>query len=172
MEVNWKREGNERLTPEQRLADIGLTLPTVPAPMANYVPAKRVQDLVYVSGQGPIVDGKPAYKGKVGNDLSTEEGYAAARLCALNALAAVRSVTGSLDAVAEVVHVRGFVSSDPSYYDQPKVVNGVSDLLVEIFGEEGQHARAALASPALPGNIPVEVEVVFRLAHNCCKGGE
>ncbi len=149
---------------EGRLRELGMELPPVPKPVAEYVPAKRVGDLVYVSGQGPIQDGKPAYVGRVGADVSVSQGYEAARLCMLNCLAAVKMVAGSLDRVAEVVHVRGFVSSAPEFYDQPKVVNGASELLVKLFGDRGRHARAALGTSALPGNIPVEVEMVVRLA--------
>ena len=148
---------------EERLGELGLSLPTVPAPVAQYLPAKRVGDLVYVSGQGPLRDGKPVYVGQLGAELSLEEGYEAARICGLNCLSAVKSVTGSLDVIDEVVQVRGFVSSAPQFHDQPKVVNGVSDLLVELFGERGRHVRAALGTSNLPMNIPVEVEMIVRV---------
>jgi len=140
-----------------------LELPEVPKPVAEYVPAKRVGDLVYVSGQGPIRDGKPIYVGRVGAEVSPEDAYKAAQLCALNCLAAVKSLVGSLDAVEEIVQVRGFVNSAPDFHDQPKVINGASELLVKLFGKRGRHARAALGTSNLPGNIPVEVEMVVRV---------
>ena len=149
---------------EVRLKELGLELPEVPKPVAEYVPAKRVGDLVYVSGQGPIRDGKLVYMGRVGAEVSPEDAYKAAQLCALNCLAAVKSLIGSLDAVEEIVQVRGFVNSAPDFHDQPKVINGASELLVKLFGERGRHARAALGTSNLPGNIPVEVEMVVRVS--------
>ena len=148
---------------EAQLRGLGLELPEVPKPVAEYVPAKRVGDLVYVSGQGPIRDGKPVYVGRVGAEVSPKDAYKAAQICALNCLAAVKSLVGSLDAVEEIVQVRGFVNSAPDFHDQPKVINGASELLVKLFGERGRHARAALGTSNLPGNIPVEVEMVMRV---------
>jgi len=145
------------------LVELGLQLPPVPTPVAEYVPAKQVGDLVYVSGQGPIQNGRAICVGRVGAEVSLSEAYEAAQLCVLNSLAAVKMVAGSLDRVAEVVHVRGFISSAPGFHDQPKVLNGASELLVRLFGERGRHARAALGTSVLPGNIAVEVEVVVRL---------
>jgi enamine deaminase RidA (YjgF/YER057c/UK114 family) len=150
-------------TIEARLRELGLELPPVPVPVAEYVPAKRVGDLVYVSGQGPIRDGKPVYVGRVGAEVSLEEAYKAAQLCALNCLAAVKSVVGSLDVVEEIVQVRGFVNSAPDFYAQPKVVNGASELLVKIFGERGRHVRVAIGTSNLPDNIPIEIEMVLRI---------
>ena len=149
---------------EAQLRGLGLELPEVPKPVAEYVPAKRVGDFVYVSGQGPIRDGKPVYVGRVGAEVSPEDAYKAAQLCALNCLAAVKSLVGSLDVVEEIVQVRGFVNSAPDFHDQPKVINGASELLVKLFGERGRHARAALGTSNLPGNIPVEVEMVVRVS--------
>jgi len=148
---------------EGRLKEMGLELPEVPRPMAEYVPAKRVGDFVYVSGQGPLKEGKPIYVGRVGAQLTLEEGYEAAQVCALNCLAAVKAVIASLDRVEEIVQVRGFVNSAPDFHDQPKVINGASELLVKLFGERGRHARAALGTSNLPGNIPVEIEMVVRV---------
>lgn len=145
---------------ERRLAQLGLELPAVPTPVAEYVPAKRVGQLIFVSGQGPIREGKAIYTGRVGEEVSAQEAYEAAQLCCLNALAAIKALTGSLDRIEEVVHVRGFVNSGAGFYDQPRVVNGASELLVSLFGEKGRHARAALGTSSLPGNIPVEIEVV------------
>jgi len=133
---------------EARLKELGFELPEVPKPVAEYVPAKRAGDLVYVSGQGPIRDGTPVYIGRVGAEVSPEDAYKAAQICALNCLAAVKSLVGSLDAVEEIVQ---------------KVVNGASELLVKLFGERGRHARAALGTSNLPLNIPVEVELVARV---------
>ena len=149
---------------EERLKELGFKLPVVPKPVAEYVPAKRVGDLVYVSGQGPIRDGKPVYVGQVGGEVSLDEAYKAAELCALNCLAAIKSVVGSLEAVEQIVHVRGFVNSASDFHDQPKVINGTSELLVKAFGERGRHARAALGTSNLPGNIPTEVEMVVRVS--------
>jgi len=145
---------------EQRLAELGLALPAVPTPVAEYVPAKRVEQLVFVSGQGPIRDGKPLYVGQVGAEVSLEDGYEAARVSALNCLAAIKGVIGSLDLVDQMVQVRGFVNSAPGFHDQPKVVNGASELLVQLFGDRGRHARAALGTSNLPLNIPVEIEMI------------
>lgn len=152
---------------EEKLAELGFELPVVAKPVAKYVPAKRVGDLVYVSGQGPICNGKPVYVGQVGKEVSAEEGYKAAQICALNCLAAIQSVVGSLDAVEEIVHVRGFVNSADSFHDQPRVINGASELLVKVFGDRGRHARAALGTSNLPGNIPAEIEMIVRVQGEC-----
>lgn len=165
------RVGGRAESVEARLEEVGLQLPSVPAPIAEYVPAKQVGDLVYVSGQGPIVNGRPALVGRVGAELTLEDGYLAARICILNALAAVKEVIGSLDHVAEVVQVRGFVNSAPDFHDQPRVINGASELLVYLFGERGRHARAALGAHVLPGNIPVEIELIVRVNSRSPKEG-
>ena len=148
---------------EARLKELGLELPPTPRPLAEYVPAKLVGDLVFVSGQGPVKEGKVAYAGKVGADLALEEGYECARLCALNCLAAVKGVVGSLERVEEVVQLRGFVNSAPGFDRQPEVLNGASELMVKLFGEKGRHARAALGTCSLPRNIAVELEMVVRV---------
>lgn len=148
---------------EARLKELGLELPPTPRPLAEYVPAKLVGDLVFVSGQGPVKEGKVAYAGKVGADLALEEGYDCARLCALNCLAAVKGVVGSLERVEEVVQLRGFVNSAPGFDRQPEVLNGASELMVKLFGEKGRHARAALGTCSLPRNIAVELEMVVRV---------
>ena len=147
---------------EERLKELGFDLPIVAKPVAEYVPAKRVGDLIYVSGQGPISDGKPVYIGQVGGAVSQDEAYKAAEICALNCLAAIKSVVGSLEEVEEIVQLRGFVNSAPDFHDQPKVINGASELLVRAFGDHGRHARAALGTSNLPGNIPVEIEMVAK----------
>jgi len=152
---------------EARLAELGITLPDVAAPVAAYQPAVRTGQYVYTAGQLPFVDGALPVTGKVGaaDGLVTPETAAdLARTCALNALAAVRSLTGSLDAVARIVKVVGFVASDPSFTGQPGVVNGASTVLGEIFGDAGVHARSAVGVAVLPLDAPVEVELIVELA--------
>jgi enamine deaminase RidA (YjgF/YER057c/UK114 family) len=146
-----------------RLAELGLTLPEVAAPVAAYVPAVRNGNLVWTSGQLPLVDGKLLAAGKVGADVDPDAAKELARTCALNALAAVASVVGNLDAVQRVVKVVGFVASDPSFTGQPGVVNGASELLGDVFGDAGRHARSAVGVAALPLDAPVEVEVVVEV---------
>jgi enamine deaminase RidA (YjgF/YER057c/UK114 family) len=145
-----------------RLGQLGVTLPQVVAPLASYVPAVRTGNLVYTSGQLPIEGGKLARTGKVGAEISPEEGKALARICALNALAAVGSVVG-IDAVTRVVKVVGFVASAPGFNGQPSVVNGASDLLTEVFGDNGAHARSAVGVFELPLDAPVEVELIVEV---------
>lgn len=149
---------------ERKLKEMGLALPAVSAPVATYVPAKRVGDLVHCSGQVPMKDGVLVRKGRLGEDVTVEEGRECARLCALNALAAIGVAAGGLGNVAEVVQVRGYVSCTPDFGQQPEVVNGASDLLVQLFGEAGRHARAAVGVASLPRNAPVEVEMVVRVS--------
>ena len=144
----------------ERMADLGLTLPPVPTPVAAYVPAVRFSDLVFTSGQLPLVDGQLTAVGQVGTAVSAEEAYACARIAALNGLAAVADATGDLDVIARVVKVVVYVSSAPGFTGQPQVANGASDLLGEIFGGAGQHARSAVGVASLPLDAPVEVELV------------
>ena len=151
-------------TPEARLAALGLTLPMVPVPLAAYVPAVRTGPYVYTAGQLPMVDGKLLMTGKVGAEVTAAEAAALARTATLNALAAVASVTGSLSAVVRVVKVAGFVASDPGFTGQPQVVNGASELLLEVFGEAGRHARTAVGTAALPFDSPVEVELIVEVS--------
>lgn len=148
---------------EAKLQQMGLELPEAPTPVAAYIPAKRVGDLVFVSGQIPLKDGKIAYTGKVGAERTQEEGYEAAKLCALNALAAVKALVGSLDVIEGIVQVRGFVNCTPDFQNHPEVINGASELLVELFGERGRHARAAVGASSLPRDVTVEVEMVVRV---------
>ncbi|MEV4290063.1 RidA family protein [Nonomuraea bangladeshensis] len=152
------------MTPEEKLTELGLTLPEVVKPVAAYVPAVRTGNLVYTSGQVPIVDGKPAGTGKLGAEVSLEQGYEMARICALNALAALKAEVGDLMKIVRIVKVVVFVASDPSFTDQPKVGNGASDLLGEVLGEAGKHARSAVGVAALPLNVPVEVELIAEVA--------
>lgn len=145
------------------LARLGLALPAVVPPVAAYRPAVRSGEYVYTSGQLPMVDGALAATGKVGAEVDPERGYDLARICALNALAAVASVA-SLDEVAQIVKVVGFVASAPGFTGQPQVVNGASELLGDVFGEAGTHARSAVGVAELPLGAPVEVELIARLA--------
>ncbi|HLQ55664.1 MAG TPA: RidA family protein [Streptosporangiaceae bacterium] len=147
-------------SPEARLAALGLTLPKVTAPLAAYLPAVRTGDYVYTAGQLPFVDGVLPATGKVGAGVGLAEASALARICALNALAAVASVTGGLSSVRRIVKVTGFVASAPDFTQQAQVVNGASELLIEVFGEAGRHARSAVGMAVLPLDTPVEVELI------------
>lgn len=145
-----------------RLEELGLALPEVVAPLASYVPAVRTGNLVYTAGQLPMQDGKLLAAGKVGVGISPDEGKAMARICALNALAAVNSLVG-IDEVARVVKVVGFVASAPGFNGQPSVINGASELLAEVFGKQGAHARSAVGVSELPLDAPVEVELIVEV---------
>jgi enamine deaminase RidA (YjgF/YER057c/UK114 family) len=148
----------------EKLAALGIVIPEPPKAVANYVAAIQVGDLVYVSGQLPMKDGALACKGKLGSNISMEEGYQAARQCTLNGLAALSGiVAGDWGRVARVVRVGGFVASAEGFTEQPKVINGASDFLVEVFGEAGRHVRAAVGVNELPLGAAVEVEFVFQL---------
>lgn len=146
-----------------RLRELGITLPSVAVPAGSYVPARRSGALVFTAGQVPLVDGALAAAGKVGAEVTLEQAAGLARICALNALAAVDALVG-LDAVAGVVKVVGFVASAPGFTGQPAVLNGASELLAEVFGEAGRHARSAVGVAELPLGAPVEVELVVELA--------
>ncbi|MBX9640423.1 MAG: RidA family protein [Mycobacteriaceae bacterium] len=150
------------MTVSARLGQLGLVLPQVAAPLAAYVPAVRTGKLIYTSGQLPIEGGKLVRSGKVGAEVSPEDGKALARICALNALAAVASLVG-IDAVVQVVKVVGFVASAPGFNGQPGVVNGASDLFAEVFGDRGAHARSAVGVSELPLDAPVEVELIVEV---------
>src|SRR5262245_55112932 len=153
------------MTPEQRLAELRLTLPPAPKPVAVYKPAVFVDRLAYISGHGPLRDDKTLITGVVGRDLSIEQGYAAARQVGLAILATLRDQLGNLDRVKRLVKVLGMVNSAPDFYDHPKVINGCSELFAEIWGaEDGIGARSAVGMGPLPGNIAVEIEAVFELA--------
>ncbi|MGY0060300.1 RidA family protein [Streptomyces sp. LZ34] len=149
---------------EDKLAELGLTLPEVAAPLASYVPSVRSGPYVYTSGQLPMVDGKLGVTGKVGAEVTPEEAKELARTCALNALAAVKSAIGDLDKVVRVVKVVGFVASAPDFTGQPGVVNGASELLGQALGEAGVHARSAVGVAVLPLDAPVEVEIQVEVA--------
>lgn len=151
-------------TLDDRLAELGLVIPEGSKPLASYIPAVVTGNLVFTSGQLPMVDGVLPATGKVGAEVTPEDAKAFTRTCVLNGLAAARSVIGSLDRITRVVKVVGFVASDPSFTGQPGVINGASELLVEIFGERGQHARSAVGTSILPLDTPVEIEFIFEFA--------
>jgi enamine deaminase RidA (YjgF/YER057c/UK114 family) len=146
--------------PAARLSALGLTLPKVSAPLAAYVPAVRTGNYVYTAGQLPVVDGELLATGKVGAEVGAGEGAALARTCALNALAAAASAAGGLAAIRRIVKVTGYVASAPHFTGQPQVVNGASELLIEVFGEAGRHARSAVGTAVLPLDAPVEIELI------------
>jgi enamine deaminase RidA (YjgF/YER057c/UK114 family) len=149
---------------EARLKELNITLPPPGTPMANYVGAVRVGPLLFVSGHGPMrTDGKPSVTGKLGRELSVEQGYKVAREVGLNLLATTRAALGSLDRVKRVVKVLGMVASAEGFNQQPKVINGFSDLMVEVFGDAGKHARSAVGMAELPVGIPVEIEMVLEV---------
>jgi len=151
-------------SPEERLAALGLELPVVTPPLAAYVPAVRTGPYVYTAGQLPLAGGALLMTGKVGAEVDVAEAAALARVCALNALAAVASVSGGLSAVVRVVKVTGFVASAPDFTQQAQVVNGASELLLEVFGEAGRHARSAVGMAVLPLDAPVEVELIAEVS--------
>ena len=150
---------------EATLKSRNITLPTQSTPMANYVSAVRTGNLLYLSGHGPVrIEGKPSTRGKLGKDLSTEDGYKVAREVGLSLLASTRTALGSLDKVKRVVKVLGMVNSAEGFGEQPKVINGFSDLMVEVFGEAiGKHARSAVGMAELPSGIPVEIEMILEV---------
>lgn len=148
---------------EKRLAELGIEIPVLPPPVASYVPAVRTGRLVFASGQTPTVAGQLTLRGKLGEGISIERGQEAARLATLNCLAEVRGLLGSLDEVVRVVKLTGYVASAPGFGDQPKVVNGASQLIEEVFGEAGRHARVALGVAELPVGAPVEVELIVEV---------
>lgn len=149
---------------EAKLKELGIVLPEAPKPVAAYVPAVTSGNLVFSSGQIPLAEGQVRYRGKVGSTVSPEEGYQAARLCALNALAAVRGQIGSLDRIQRVVKVTVFVNSAPGFTNQPEVANGASELFLQVFGDAGRHARSAVGVAELPRDAAIEVEIVVQVA--------
>lgn len=147
-----------------RLKELGIELPAVSAPLAAYVPTRIVGNMLYISGQGPIVDGNIVARGKLGRDLSIEDGIAAARLSAINALAAIASAIGDLDRVVQIAKLNGYVNSTDDFEMQHLVINGASELLVDVLGERGRHARAAVGTNSLPMGMPVEIELVVEIS--------
>lgn len=149
---------------EARLKSLGVTLPAAPKPGGTYVPSVQVGNMLYIAGMVPLLDGKPTHCGAVGAEVSVEEAHAAARQCVLNALAVVRGATGSLDSIDRFVYVQGFVQVADGFTESHVVMNGASDYLVELFGDCGRHARAAVGVKSLPLNVPVEIQFVVKLA--------
>ncbi len=158
-----RRPQPDAADPEARLAALGLKLPEPPKPVAAYIPSRRVGNLLFVSGQIPMSEGKLLHQGRVPGEVSVEQAKACARQCVLNALAVAKAAVGSLAAVKQVVRVGVFVCCEPGFHAQPQVANGASELLVEVFGDRGRHARAAVGSIDLPLGAPVEVEFLFEV---------
>jgi len=148
---------------EARIKQLGITLPSPAKPVGNYIPGVRVGNLLFMSGHGPLRNGDPSARGKVGRDLPLDEAYKAAREVGINLLGSARNLLGSLDKVKRVVKVLGMVNSAEGFGDQPSVINGFSDLMVEVFGENGRHARSAVGMAALPMGIPVEIEMILEV---------
>jgi enamine deaminase RidA (YjgF/YER057c/UK114 family) len=151
------------LSVENKLKSLGLKLPEIPKPLGAYVPAIRVGDILFTSGQGPIIEGKIKYQGKLGKDLTLEEGYEAAKLCALNCLSAIKMEIGDLDKIERIVKLVGFVNSAQGFTKQSLVINGASDLLQNLFGEKGKHVRVSVGVSELPNNMAVELEIMVKL---------
>ena len=149
---------------DQRLAELGITLPIAAKPVANYVAWARTGNLVFISGQGPIDNGKITLQGRLGDTLSVEDGVKSARLCAVNVVAQLKDACGGdLDRVKRIVKLVGFVNATADFTDHPKVINGASDFMVEVFGDKGRHARSAVGSPSLPFGISTEVEAIVEI---------
>ncbi|MDW7667339.1 MAG: RidA family protein [Bacillota bacterium] len=148
---------------EQRLYELGIEIPALYEPVANYLSVRKTGNLLYLSGAGPLVDGEIEYKGKIGKELNKEDGYIAARLSALNMLSILKNELGDLDRIEKIIKLQGFVACSDDFYDQPFVINGASDLFVEVFGEAGKHARAALGTNVLPFNTPVEILLIVQI---------
>lgn len=148
-------------TIEERLEELGLSLPDAPKPAANYVPYLRQNNLLFISGQISVAPGGKAYNGKLGDNVNLEQGQEAAKLCCLNILAQAKAALGSLDEIAQCVRLTGYVNCTPDYTDQPKVINGASDLMVQILGERGRHTRAAVGVGSLPLGVAVEIDAIF-----------
>ena len=148
---------------ENRLKSLGMVLPEVPAPLAAYIPAKKTGQVIFTAGQLPLLNGELICKGLLGQDVDVEQAYQAARICTLNALAAIKGVVKDLDQVVQVVRVVGYVASTSTFTQQPAIVNGASELLLEIFGEVGKHARSAVGVASLPLNASVEIELTVEV---------
>jgi enamine deaminase RidA (YjgF/YER057c/UK114 family) len=147
----------------EKLLEMNIELPEAPSPIASYVTYRRMGRLIFLSGQGPIIDRSPKYTGRVGSECSPEEAYDAARACGLNLLAILKDAIGDFEKVKQIVSLHGFIASAGDFYGQPAVLNGASELMVAVFGEKGRHSRCALGVNVLPGNIPVEVEMIVEV---------
>ena len=149
---------------EENIKQLGIEIPDMPLPLANYVPYKVLDSVVYISGQGPVKNGELIYKGKVGEDITLEDGIKAAELCCINIIAALKkSINGDWNRLDSFLKLGGFVNCNNNFFDQPKIINGASDLLVNIFGDQGRHARFAVGSNALPMNISVEIDAIIKI---------
>ena len=149
---------------EENIKNLGLNIPDLPKALANYVPYKVIGKTIYISGQAPVQNGELIYKGKVGSDISIEDGIEAAKLCVINIIAAVKTgLEGDWDKLDSFVKLTGFVNCQDNFTDQPKIINGASDMLVEIFGDQGRHSRVAIGSNALPLGIAVEIDAIVQL---------
>jgi enamine deaminase RidA (YjgF/YER057c/UK114 family) len=151
------------MSAESKLKELGIELPVAPKPVAAYVPAVKIDGYVYTAGQIPLVNGEIKFKGKLGKDLNEEQGYEAAKTCALNCLSVIKGQIGSLDNIVQIVKVTGFVSSAPGFNSQPKVINGASELLGQLFGDKGAHARSAVGVNELPLDAACEVEMIVKV---------
>ncbi len=151
-------------TIEKKLGELGIILPVPMKPVANYVPWVKTGNLVFISGQGAVVDGKIQYAGKLGDTVTMEDGIMSARLTGINVISQMRDACGgNLDRVKRVVKLLGFVNATPDFTEHPKIINGASDLMVEVFGDKGRHARSAVAAPSLPFNLSVEIEAIVEI---------
>ena len=149
---------------EENIKQLGIEIPDMPSPLANYVPYKVSNNVVYVSGQGPVKNGELVYKGKVVEDITIDDGIKAAELCCINIISALKkSINGDWNRLDNFLKLGGFVNCNNNFYDQPKIINGASDLLVNIFGDQGRHARSAVGSNALPMNISVEIDAIIKI---------
>lgn len=149
---------------EQTLSRLGYSLPETPRPMANYIPIRRVGPLLFTAGMGPVLQGEIKFKGKLGRELTLEQGVEAARLSVLNCLSAIKADLGDLDAIEHIVKLTGYVNSATGFTQQPLVINGASDLLVQVFGERGKHARTSIGVSELPSDIAVEIDLVVEVS--------
>lgn len=161
--ILWLSVSAQQVDYEKKLKELGIELPTPAKPIANYVKAVRVGNLLFLSGHGPAKGDGSNINGKVGKDLTIEQGYEAAKFTAIGLLATLKAELGDLGRVNRIVKVNGWVNCTPDFVDQPKVINGCSDFLVSIFGENGKHARAAMGAVALPGNMAVEIEMIVEI---------
>tara|TARA_B100001175_G_C19255428_1_gene516785 strand:- start:48 stop:512 length:465 start_codon:yes stop_codon:yes gene_type:complete len=149
---------------EENIKQLGIEIPDMPAPLANYLPYKVSDSVVYVAGQGPVKNGELVYKGKVGKDISIDDGIKAAELCCINIIAALKkSINGDWNRLESFLKLGGFVNCNDNFQDQPKIINGASDLLVSIFGNQGKHSRFAVGSNSLPMNISVEIDAIIKI---------
>ena len=148
---------------EDRIVDLGLEIPETPEPVASYISAVQSDKLVFTSGQVAFIKGELSYRGKLGESLDVEDGYQSARIAAMNCLSAAKSVIGNLDRIKQIVRMTGFVNSAPKFVDQPRVLNGASDLLIKIFGDKGKHSRLAIGAAELPLGASVEIEMIIEI---------